>query len=216
MRYSERINDLQTWFWKTPESRYVADKRQGKALARSLGVPTPRDYELPNSFVFKPIHGHSCQGVVLARPSDAYILEELIEDEAGYFPRRDFKVFVFGGEPRLVQLNCRTENYASGGAISHWSVDWEPVRLCRKHRPWFQCEPPACLQEILASATVLGRQFTIPARVDFYASTRGAVFGEFCATPGLRSITEKGDEYLGDLWARYHTMARRGASVSRG
>jgi hypothetical protein len=62
-------------------------------------------------------------------------------------------------------------------------------------------ERPMCWDDLVEMATSLGRKLGMFMRIDLYATTRGAVFGEFTPQPfGGKGFTPKGDRWLGSLW----------------
>jgi hypothetical protein len=64
--------------------------------------------------------------------------------------------------------------------------------------------PPSCLDEMLRHARTLGVAYGTYVRVDFYATDRGCVFGEFSTTPNNgNGFTEEADRYLEALWQKH-------------
>jgi hypothetical protein len=60
---------------------------------------------------------------------------------------------------------------------------------------------PDCADELISTAKLLGKSVGMFMRIDLYATTRGAVFGEFTPQPhGGKGFTEWADEWLGSLW----------------
>ena len=65
-------------------------------------------------------------------------------------------------------------------------------------------QPPKCLSEMIECARRLSKAYEIFCRIDFYATDKGAVFGEFTPTPAVgNGFTPNGDKLLADYWDRY-------------
>ena len=64
------------------------------------------------------------------------------------------------------------------------------------------CDKPDCWDELVNTAIGLGeKRLGMFTRVDLYATTRGAVFGEFTPQPqGGKGFTPAADRWLGSLW----------------
>lgn len=65
-------------------------------------------------------------------------------------------------------------------------------------------DPPICLDEMIAHAKQLSRAYEIYVRVDFYATDKGAIFGEFSPTPSRgKYFTKQTDELFIKYWDKY-------------
>ena len=59
---------------------------------------------------------------------------------------------------------------------------------------------PDCWDELCETAIKLGKELEFM-RIRFYATKRGAVFGEFTPQPhGGNGFTEEADKWLGSIW----------------
>lgn len=200
MLYSEYVEDLRSWFWKQSYSGLVRDKRQNKALARSLGLRVPRDLDPPaDRFVVKPRSGCGGQNVTLVPDASAWLCEELVIDEDGSCPPRTFDWYVIGGVPRFVQVHRGAIGKAFPSGYYRWP-GWEPITDMDQRSEWIDSTEPACSAEMAAAAVLMDSQFPehIHVRVDFFAASDGLVFNELCVTPGL--VTSRGR--LSPRWDR--------------
>lgn len=199
--YSRYIKKASAAMKKQPWWRYISSKEEGKSLARKSGVPVPfdlRDRLVP--FVIKPVHGHSSKGVHCFENLDKFVVEQLMVDEDGMSPPRDFRFYFFAGECKMVHVSRPGVTPKLSGYYS-WP-DWKPLKIDRK-RPWFDCEKPSSADRMHEFGKRLASHFPLPIRTDFYAHKDGAVFGEFCFSPGLavgKRITEEGDRMLGEWY----------------
>lgn len=182
------------------------DKRKAKAIVAELGYQVPRSLEgtVGMSFVVKPHARCAGAGVVVVQEGRirlgsgyASIVEELVVDEDGRVPPRDFKVYCFGHRPKLVQVIDRPRSRYS----YYLPDDWRPVHgVCR--RKWQDHPRPGRLDALVAMSRVLCQQFHFPVRIDCYCSQVGVVFGEFCITSGIsRWLTPAADKLFGAWWA---------------
>ena len=185
---------------------------------------------LPDQFVVRSAVGHSRQAVLVldhgrnlfngerydpARireamrmhvrglPRGRLLVEEFIVPERGApsaLPR-DYKFHVFGDQMGSIAVIERGTRVTT----SIFDDAWNPLpKVCRADAAPDVVPPrPACFDEMRAMATTLGTAFGSYVRVDLYAGPRGALFGEFAATPNKgRGFTAFGDRRLGDFWAR--------------
>ncbi|RAU83365.1 ATP-grasp fold amidoligase family protein [Pontibacter arcticus] len=165
---------------------------------------------LPNHFVIRPTIGYSCGMVFLMsnglnlmdkktytpedlkaelkkgideNPLVEFLIEEFVRTEAGeYEIPKDYKLYLFNGELATIQVINRTS--AKSGSQSSFDENWN---LLEKHTNVYAYggyrEPPACLQDIIEQGKRLSKAYGIFVRIDFYATDKGAVFGEFTPTP---------------------------------
>lgn len=183
------------------------------------------DVELPERWVLKP--NHSSQRVVLGEgPADiaaltrqttgwladdlarrtgewAYrharpllLVEEFI-GEPGQTPP-DYKVYVFDGVPRLVQVHSSRFTVHRSRI---YTTDWEP-------RPWSAGYPlgpdvprPERADEMFRAASLLAEGFDM-LRVDFYEHEGVLWFGETTPYPGagMVKVDPEMDAFLGKWW----------------
>jgi hypothetical protein len=187
---------------------------------------------LPEQFVIRPAWGAGGEGVfVLSKGWDALrleqfepaevvalvererkgtghilLVEEYMKDEAGeYGTPVEYKCHMFGGEVGAVQVVVRNQREASSAQICHtaeWKAFDEPI-----FKPNFElesAEPPACLDDMLLQSRRLGRAYASYVRVDFFATSRGAVFNEFASIPRfVAQATPAGDAYFDALWREH-------------
>ncbi len=184
---------------------------------------------LPEHFVIRPIWGDSCRGVYVfagerellrqrayteaqlicelrrnrGRISRFPILaEEFVKTEAGeYRLPIEFKFHTFGETIGAIEVVQRTsaadERYAFYSPSWHRLEDQMNVNLV----PGDSIAPPKCFDEMLRCAQRLGVAYGTYVRIDFYATDRGCVFGEFSTTPdGGRGFTPFADAYFEELW----------------
>lgn len=191
MLYSQYIWDLDHWFWKTAEGLLVKSKIASKSLAQAHGVPVPLTlamFSLPANAILKPDKEHSARGVLCLQRPGEYLVEEQLKDEACQEGLRTIRCYVLQGKVRIVQVVApmKLPSTQMSGAGYYLYPEWKPALIDTK-RPWYHSEPPWCMPQIAAHARRLADQFrslsTI--RVDFFATSEGAKFNEFAATPGV-------------------------------
>ena len=186
--------------------------------------------DLPHRFVVKPSHGSGWVTLVtekaamdrglLVRTCDDWlgrnfygltrerhyrdipprILIEAFVGGEGDGPPDDYKLFVFDGVVKLIQLDS--------GRFGHhrrrlYTADWERIDVRYGYDEIDNCRPaPAHLQNMIAAAEALGQGLDF-VRADFYDTAGGLYFGELTMTPecGLATFRPNAfDEWLGGLW----------------
>jgi len=185
----------------------------------------------PDQYVIRPTIGHSCNLVFLMDkgmnhmdkrvytheglktvmaaalskdPYQQFLIEEFVRSEQGeYKIPVDYKLSLFNGELAVINVINRTS--PKSGLSSSYDENWNMLEdICKlyQHAPYQ--EPPACLQEIISCAKKLSKAYEIFVRVDFYATDKGAVFGEFTPTPGRgMGFTPEADKMLSDYWDKH-------------
>ena len=143
-------------------------------------------YEITREWVYKHIQPR-------------IIVEQFIDDPAGNEPN-DYKLFVFGGTVRMIQVD-------TGRFTDHrrrlYSPNWQTLPFPLEYgdirgdvpRPWH-------LKQLIAAAETLGRDFDF-IRADFYDTPDRMYFGELTTTPGCgtsRFRPKEFDYHLGDSW----------------
>jgi len=112
----------------------------------------------------------------------------------------DYKFFVFGGEPRLIQVDL---DRFGGHRRSFFTPEWKLVHVALNKRPSAGDLPaPAVLPQMLEAARILGRDFDF-IRIDLYLDGDDVVFGEYTPYPGsglTRWDPRQFDTDLGALW----------------
>lgn len=197
-------------------------------VGRRLGA-LPLDF-LPDHFVIRPSFGHSRQGVfVMAKGVDLLtdtpyttaslrahlrrtagrwtvlplLVEEFARTEEGDFRLPlEFRAHTFGetiGAIEVVERATRNRDTR----FSFYDERWEriPDTMYRKQISDHDLDPPRCLVELLACARRLGTAYGTYARIDFFSTDVGCVFGEFASTPAHQTdYTAYAQEYFGALW----------------
>lgn len=187
--------------------------------------------DLPDQYVIRPTIGHSCNLVFLMdkqmnhmdkrlyseeelktimaaaltkNPYQEFLIEEFVRSEQGeYKIPVDYKLSLFNGE--LAVINVINRMGPKSGLSSSYDENWNMLEdICRLYQQSPYQEPPACLQEIISCAKKLSKTYEIFVRIDFYATDKGAVFGEFTPTPGQgKGFTPKADKMLSDYWNKH-------------
>ena len=135
------------------------------------------------------------------------VVEEYLVNWNGDLKRTpyDFKFHMFG-EKLAFCLIVERNSVSNPDLNRYWYVDaaYQPLEvgvITRCPADPILPEPPTCWDDLVEMATALGLKLGIFMRIDLYATTRGAVFGEFTPQPfGGKGFTPKGDRWLGSLW----------------
>jgi len=106
------------------------------------------------------------------------IVEELLSDSAHSIPE-DFKLFVFHGEPRFIQVDA---GRFGGRTQDFYTPEWQHLELSGGPQWAEPRERPARLDEMLDIARRLGAE-TDFVRVDLYHLPDRVVFGELTSYP---------------------------------
>jgi hypothetical protein len=194
--------------------------------------PETFDFDsLPENFVVRPTIGHSSGLVFLMKGSlnlmdsktwskedikqalsraldQNYILEFLIEEflrtENGeYKIPDDYKLYMFNGEVATIQVINRLG--PSKGFTNCYDEHWNPMENVNIYYATGTYQPPPkCLAEMVEKAKELSKSYEIFVRIDFYATDKGATFGEFTPTPFMGySFTEFGNQLFINYWDRF-------------
>ncbi|SIT93817.1 TupA-like ATPgrasp [Pontibacter indicus] len=186
---------------------------------------------LPKNFVIRPITGSGGSSIYLIKdsknlfdgksytqqelinsmsvvidkhPNQEFLIEEFVTDEKGNqrIPD-DYKFYMFNGEVACIQIINRLS--PSRGKTSFYDVNWTPLpRVQLNYATGENQQAPKCLDEMVRAAKDLSRAYKIFARIDFYATHKGAVFGEITPTPFLGSaFTSFGNKLLISKWDKY-------------
>ena len=188
-------------------------------------------HDLPDQFVIRPTIGHSCKMVFLMdkhmnhmdncfysdeqlketmqeaidkNPYQEFLIEEFIRSEKGeYKIPVDYKLSLFNGQLAVIDVINRLS--PKTGSSSCYDENWNMIECIGKlyQHSAYQA-PPACLHEIINWGKKLSRAYEIFVRIDFYATDKGAVFGEFTPTPGKgNGFTPEADKMLLNYWDKY-------------
>ena len=131
------------------------------------------------------------------------LVEELI-GEPGETPP-DYKVYVFDGVPRLVQVH--TGRFGEP-RVRAYAPDWEPLDWHGGLPMGPDMPRPRCLEEMVKAATAMAEGYDM-LRVDFYEHDGVLWFGELTPYPGsgLVQIDPVMDQELGRWWHLPDTVA---------
>lgn len=190
--------------------------------------------KLPKYYVIRPTIGHSCSLVFLManrvnlmdkqiysaedikeiltkslkqNPYIEFLVEEFIKTEKGeYKIPDDYKIYMFNGEVAIIEVINRLS--PTEGTLSCYDKDWNMTANTAVNKfpqATFQ-PPPKCLDEMLEQAKRLSKAYEIFVRIDFYATDKGCVFGEFTPTPGAANyLTIEAEEMFIKYWDMYCT-----------
>lgn len=187
--------------------------------------------KLPQQYVIRPTIGHSCNMVFLMNntfnlmnknfysveeikeqlyqalsenPHQEFLFEEFVKSESGeYKIPNDYKISLFNGELAVIDVINRMS--PKSGLSSCYDEHWNRVdTLSAYYNEASTQEPPLCLAEMIGFAKKLSKAYQIFVRIDFYATDKGAVFGEFTPTPGKgEGFRLDADKKLLKYWDRY-------------
>lgn len=144
-----------------------------------------------------------------------FIIEELLTnwDNRDGIPL-DYKFYTFGD--RIAFIHVIERNSGSNlKANRHWFLkdDWSKLgmKIQRIQEPQGDLPSiPDCYDELIHTVRTVGRRLNMFMRIDMYATTRGAVFGEFTPTPhGGKGYTKEADRWLGQLWKGVEGASKR-------
>lgn len=126
---------------------------------------------------FLPCYGEWFYGKVKPR----IIIEKYIESKDDV-QLRDYKVFCFNGEPRLIRVD--TDRFTDH-KMDVFTAEWKriPGAHMGYHCSGREFEKPVVLDEMLEYARKLSKPF-LHARVDFYITGNKIIFGELTFTNG--------------------------------
>lgn len=186
---------------------------------------------LPTHFVIRPSIGHGSKMVfimknginlfdqkryepeeirtilkemVAAREGLEILVEEFLKDEKGeYGIQTDYKFYCFRGEVACCWVINR-ESPKTGHA-SYYDENWNKLKMVNTTYPHkYDPVKPKCYQEMVDQAKKLSIPYDIFVRIDFYATPKGGVFGEFTATPSMgKMYTSYGKKLLLQYWDKY-------------
>lgn len=187
--------------------------------------------KLPKQYVIRPTIGHSCNAVFLMdgnynlfdktyytqseirnclysylEENDMleFLVEEFLANEQGeHTILDDYKIFAFNGEiAAILVINRLSPN---SGYQTAYTEDWiQTESLVNSYPEGLHQQPPACLKEMITDVKKLSKAYEIFVRVDYYATSKGAVFGEFSPTPSRgNSSTQYASKLFASYWEQY-------------
>jgi hypothetical protein len=133
-----------------------------------------------------------------------FLVEEFVKNEDGeYTIPNDYKFLCFNGEIAAVVVIKRLG--PKNGLSYFYDEHWNKMKKIHYLYPATdQQNPPKCFKEMLGLAKQLGKAYGIFVRLDFYATDKGPVFGEFTPTPSLgQDFTPYGKQLLLEYWDKY-------------
>lgn len=133
-----------------------------------------------------------------------FLVEEFLRTEDGVYKiPDDFKLYMFNGEVAAIQVINRLG--PSKGRTLCYDESWQVMENVNTYYAKGNYQsPPKCLREMVEKAKELSKSYEIFVRIDFYATDKGAVFGEFTPTPFLGSnFTPFADRLFMDYWDKY-------------
>jgi len=186
---------------------------------------------LPAHYVIRPTAGHSANNVYImqnglnlfdkkrytpeeivqllkttleAHPTQEFLIEEFLQSESGeYKILDDYKFFCFNGKIACVHIINRLGPKTGYSAFfdEHWNY-MRPFHLL--YPPKDGQKKPHCFDEMLEHVKRLSEAYGIFVRIDYYATAKGAVFGEFTPTPGIgKGVNKYGQKLLTQYWDKY-------------
>ncbi len=186
---------------------------------------------LPDQFVLKPSVGHSSKLVFLmnnkfnlldnctySRKNLTNIMAEALEknhqlqflieefirtEQKEYKVPVNYKFLTFNGE--IAGINVINRIGVKECFMRAYDENWNLMHDISNDFPKgaYQ-DPPDCLKEMVAYAKKLSRAYEMYVRIDFYASDKGAIFGEFTPTPSLgKFFTPEANKLFISYWDKY-------------
>jgi len=186
---------------------------------------------LPAHYVIRPTIGHSANLVYLMKnglnlfdnktytPDEIkqdlkkainnvshleFLFEEFVQTEAGeYTIPNDYKFLCFRGVIASIAVIDRVSPKL--GYSRFYNENWQKMKKIHfKYPGKEELQPPLCLNEMLSHAKKLSKAYGIFVRLDFFATNKGPVFGEFTPTPSIgKGFTPYGKKLLLDYWDKY-------------
>jgi hypothetical protein len=133
-----------------------------------------------------------------------FLFEEFVQTEDGrYTIPNDFKFLCFNGTVASIVVIDRVSPEV--GYSYFYDEHWNKMKRLHHLYPG-KDEPkkPECFDEMLEQAKRLSKAYGIFVRIDFFATSKGAVFCEFTPTPALgRGFTSYGKKLLLKYWDQY-------------
>jgi hypothetical protein len=200
---------------------------------KSKNIDEIKFSSLPENFVIRPTFGWSSKLVYLMKdglnlmdnkmysneelhfaiaqtlkenPNLEFLFEEFVktEEEEVKIPN-DYKFYTFNGEIAAIQLINRLS--PKSGFSTFYDEKWNLIPSLNTYYPTGTYEQqPKCFDEMIDKVRTLSRLYEIFVRIDFYATPKGAIFGEFTPIPFRGSrFTLEAEKTLIKYWDRYCT-----------
>ncbi len=144
------------------------------------------------------------QAALQKNPDLEFLVEEFLRTESGeYKLPLDYKFYMAGEHVACIFVVDRLS--PKTGYSTYYDESWNQLgNLNTGYPEGPYLKPPACLPEMLAQAKKLSKIYGIFVRIDFYATDKGVVFGEFTPTPFKgNGFTPEGDKLLTEYWDKY-------------
>lgn len=139
---------------------------------------------------------------IFDKPGTRLIAEEFMPDhDPAFAVPRDFKVFVAGGQARLIQVIDRNPEKKLR-TNSFFDRDWTFIeeRIKKNYLMGPAYPRPPHLEALLADADRIARDIGVFYRLDFYLTATGPVFGEFTSYPSAgMAFTPFGDRLMCEM-----------------
>lgn len=145
------------------------------------------------------IRGFFREHMAFVHPYGYLMIEELLRPESGESIAKDYKVYVFDGIAHYITVVNRLTRKSE-----YYTREWGKVtRQMNAKYQIGEYEPrPKYHKELIEYAERLGKACGhTHARIDFFITDKGCVFGEFTATPsGGGGFTPYANRLFGRLW----------------
>jgi hypothetical protein len=186
---------------------------------------------LPAYYVIRPTIGHSSKNVfvmdnglnlfdqklytpeliraqlkesISKHPKLEFLFEEFVRTEDGrYAIPNDYKFLCFNGEVASIVVIDRVS--PKMGYSHFYDENWNRMKKLHYRYPGKEdLIKPECFDRMLTQAKHLSKAYGIFIRLDFYATNKGPVFGEFTPTPGMgKNFTPYGKNLLLNYWDKH-------------
>lgn len=187
---------------------------------------------LPKQYVIRPTRGHTCTNVYLMNnginlldgryyehqelkslltyalqngDTNEFLIEEFLTTEQGECKiPDDYKLFCFNGHVAGIAVINRTGR--ENGRVGFYNEYWQPIQKLNinTYQETASQQQPDCFDEIVHHAKLLSKSYELFVRVDFYATGKGAVFGEFTPTPSVgKGFTTFAEDLFITYWDNY-------------
>lgn len=142
--------------------------------------------------------------MISERPGLEVLVEEFLQNEQGeYGIQTDYKFYCYKGEIACCWVINRESPSTGNG--SYYDEKWNKLKMVNSLYPHrYEPAKPKCYEEMVEQARKLSIAYDLFVRVDFYATPKGAVFGEFTPTPSMgKMYTSYGKKLLLNYWDKY-------------